>query len=123
MKRLILAIAVCVLTLSGCATTGPAQTPAEVAARVCPSVQIALTSLQGLVGLNETLVADMKTAQPIVAAACTGATVSAVDLKSLSASAIPTVITIVKASPLSADEQNQILLGLAAAQIIIASLP
>ena len=107
--------------VAACTTpSGQQETPAQIAAQVCPPTQAALTSLQALNGLPEGATKDLATVAPIVNAVCSAsATVTTVNLQSLAQNALPTIITIVKASPLSSDDQNKIILDVTAAQIIV----
>jgi hypothetical protein len=123
MKKLF-AIAI-LLTLSAC-VTAPVPlaplTPVQVAAQVCPPVQVALGSLQMLVGLPLGAQADLAAAVPLVAAVCSaGATANPASLQSLAQTALPLVLGVVKASALTAADQNNIVLAVGAAQIVIAA--
>jgi hypothetical protein len=124
MKKLYAVLAaVLVALVSGCATTGTVQTPAQIASQVCPPVQTALTSLQAVVGLSDDAKAKLAEAAPAVAAVCSaGSSVSVVDLKSLGANALPAVMAVVNASPLSDQDKTKIGIDLTVAQIVLSSV-
>ncbi|VVE49187.1 hypothetical protein [Pandoraea terrigena] len=124
MKRFaILAACAAVLSfvLAACSTTGQAvQSPAEVAARVCPPVEVAVTSLQQINGMSEAALKALADAQPIVNSVCAaGSTVDAVNLQTLASAGLPAIVTVVKASPLSAQDQDRVILGVTTAQILL----
>lgn len=124
MKRFaILAACAAVLSfvLAACSTTGQAvQTPAQVAARVCPPVEVAITSLKQVNGMSDAALNALDQAQPIVSAVCAaGTSVDAVNLQVLATAGLPAIITVVKASPLSAQDQDRIILGVTTAQILL----
>ncbi|VVE06314.1 hypothetical protein [Pandoraea sputorum] len=124
MKRiaLVAAFAAMILfALGACSTTGQAvQTPAQVAARVCPPVEVAITSLKQVNGMSDAALQALDDAQPIVSAACAaGVTVDTVNLQVLATAGLPAIITVVKASPLSAQDQDRIILGVTTAQILL----
>jgi hypothetical protein len=109
--------------LAGCATTGTVKTPAQIASQICPPVQTAVTSLQAVVGLSDEAKAKLADAAPIVAAVCSaGSSVSVVDLKSLGATALPAVMAVVNASPLSDQDKTKIGIDLTVAQIVLSSV-
>ncbi len=94
--------------------------PPKSPAQVCPPTEIAITSLQGLVGLPDAATKELAAAAPIVVAVCTaGATVNVTDLKSLASTALPAILTVVQASPLADQDKNRIALGIMAAQIVL----
>ncbi|BDD93556.1 hypothetical protein PanNE5_29960 [Pandoraea sp. NE5] len=124
MKRFaILAACAAVLSfvLAACSTTGQAvQSPAEVAARVCPPVEVAVTSLQQVNGMSDAALKALADAQPVVSAVCaSGSTVDAVNLQTLASAGLPAIITVAKASPLSAQDQDRVILGVTTAQILL----
>jgi len=124
MKRFaILAACAAVLSfvLAACSSTGQTvQTPAQVAARVCPPIEIAITSLQQVNGMSDAAVHALSEAQPVVSAVCAaGATVDTGNLQMLASAGLPAIITVVKASPLSAQDQDRIILGVTTAQILL----
>lgn len=121
---MLLAAGFAALVISGCASTGQKiQTPAQVASQVCPAATAAITSLQQVNGLSVSAQADLAKAAPVVAAVCAaGTTVNALDLKSLSATALPAILSVVNASPLADDVKTRIGIDLTVAQIVLASV-
>jgi len=114
------ALLLSVASLAGCAGIPPKniQTPAQIAAQVCPPVQATLTSLQALTNLSDTAQADLALAVPIVNAACgVGATVDASSLQALERTALPVLSDLVKVAALSPAEQD----GIMAAQIVLST--
>lgn len=124
MKRLSMLFAAGLVALaSGCATNGTVKTPAQIAAQVCPPATTAITSLQAVVGLSDEAKAKLAEAAPIVAAVCSaGSSVTVVDLKSLGANALPAVMAVVNASPLSDQDKTKIGIDLTVAQIVLSSV-
>ncbi|EON14858.1 hypothetical protein [Pandoraea sp. SD6-2] len=124
MKRFAI-VAACAAVLSfalaACSTTGQAvQTPAQVAARVCPPVEVAITSLQQVSGMSDAALHALADAQPVVNAVCAaGSTVDAVNLQTLASAGLPAIITVAKASPLSVQDQDRIVIGVTTAQILL----
>jgi hypothetical protein len=120
--------------LPGCASTGAtspvaggvpvlAQTPAQIAARVCPALTVTVTNLQGLVGLSDATEAKLSNAHVIVAAACgAGAVVDLASLQTLLNTGIPALADLVRGAGLPNDDKNQLLLGLSVAQVVLAGL-
>ncbi|WAL80938.1 hypothetical protein OYT13_13740 [Pandoraea sp. XJJ-1] len=107
--------------LAACSTTGQSvPTPAQVAARVCPPVEVAIASLQQVNGMSDTALHALSNAQPVVNAVCaSGSTVDSVNLQTLASAGLPAIITVAKASPLSAQDQDRIVLGVTTAQILL----
>jgi hypothetical protein len=123
MRKFMLLAAGLVALISGCATTGIVQTPAQVAAQVCPPTQTAIASLQAVVGLSDDAKAKLAEAAPVVAAVCSaGSSVNVVDLKSLGSTALPAVMAVVNASPLSDQDKTKIGIDLTVAQIVLSSV-
>lgn len=120
--------ALCVaLAACGTLTAGPGtpvgspagKSPAQIAAQVCPPLQATLTSLQGLI-LAPSAMADIALASTAVNTVCAlGSTVNLANLQTIVATALPALVTVVKASPLTVAQQNAIILDLSVAQIII----
>ncbi|VVE79442.1 hypothetical protein [Pandoraea sputorum] len=124
MKRFVIVAACAALlsfVLAACSTAGQAvQSPAQVAARVCPPVEVAITSLKQVNGMSDAALKALDDAQPIVSAACAaGVTVDAVNLQVLATAGLPAIITVVKASPLSAQDQDRVIVGVTTAQILL----
>ncbi|WP_353192091.1 hypothetical protein [Pandoraea pnomenusa] len=113
--------AVISLVLAACTTTTQSvPTPAQVAARVCPPVEVAITSLQQVSGMSDAALQALADAQPVVNAVCAaGSSVDAVNLQTLASAGLPALITVVKASPLSLQDQDRIVLGVTTAQILL----
>jgi len=124
MKRISMLLAAGLVALvSGCATNGTVKTPAQIAAQVCPPTQTAIASLQAVVGLSDEAKAELADAAPIVAAVCSaGSSVTVVDMKSLGATALPAVMVVVNASPLSDQDKTKIGIDLSVAQIVLSSV-
>lgn len=123
MKKVLLFVALS-LALFGCANQ-VVQTPAQVAAKVCPSLTTTITALQGLVGMNEEEITFLADAQKIIKPVCEMdlAKVQFSDLKTMVNDAVPKLDYVIKLSPLTDEQKNQSLLVIAAAQIVIANLP
>ncbi|VVE55210.1 hypothetical protein PCO31111_05023 [Pandoraea communis] len=126
MKRFaILAACAAVLSfvLAACSTSGQSvPSPAQVAARVCPPVEVAISSLQQVNGMSDTALKALSDAQPVVRAVCeSGSTADAVNLQTLASAGLPAIITVAKASPLSAQDQDRIVMGVTTAQILLAA--
>lgn len=118
------------LAITACAPMQPqgsSQSPQQIAAQLCPSVTIALMSLQSLEGISaaDTLALDKISSivTPVCAAVAGGGLVAAIDLKTFASTYSPVLVSIVKTSSLSTDQKNRILLDLAVAQIAITALP
>ncbi|AVF41489.1 hypothetical protein AL486_18650 [Pandoraea apista] len=126
MKRFAI-LAACAAVLSfavtACSTTSQSvPTPTQVAARVCPPVEVAITSLQQVSGMSDAALHALADAQPVVSAVCAaGSTVDAVNLQTLASAGLPAIVTVVKASPLSVQDQDRIVLGVTTAQILLAA--
>ncbi len=109
--------------LAACSTTAQSvPSPSQVAARVCPPVEVAIASLQQVSGMSNGALQSLADAQPVVSAVCAaGSTVDAVNLQTLASAGLPAIVTVVKASPLSAQDQDRIVLGVTTAQILLAA--
>jgi hypothetical protein len=111
--------------LAACATPNPsgvaaAQTPAEIAAQVCPPLQTTLAGLNALVGLPIDAKVDLATVTPIVAAVCAaGTTVNFASLQTLQKSALPALVNALQASGMAVEQQNALVLDLTVAQLIL----
>ena len=120
MKRiLVLASA---LALAACGTPpagGKAQTPAEVAAAVCPQVQGTLTAL-GALALEPKAMADLAIAGEAVKVVCgAGAVVEFASLQTMANSSLPMILGAIKDAGLEAAEQNRLVLNVTAANLIL----
>lgn len=70
--------------------------------------------------MGDTALRALADAQPVVNAVCAaGSTVDAVNLQTLASTGLPAIITVVKASPLSAQDQDRIVVGVTTAQILL----
>lgn len=109
--------------LAACSTTAQSiPSPSQVAARVCPPVEVAIASLQQVSGMSDGALQSLAEAQPVVNAVCAaGSTVDAVNLQTLASAGLPAIITVVKASPLSLQDQDRIVMGVTTAQIFLAA--
>lgn len=87
---------------AGCQTS-TVQTPAQIAAQVCPPAQAALAVLQTPGNtLSATAQSDLAKVAPMVAAVCSGAaTVSTTSLQSLLSSGMPLLISILQVAGVS----------------------
>ena len=123
LATLAFAIVSACLMLSGCATPAPGgkvQTPAEVAAAVCPQINVTLMSL-GALALDPKAMADIAIANEAVKLVCApGAVV--VDFSSLqnvANSSLPLLLGAVKDAGLEVAKQNELVLQLTGANIIL----
>lgn len=109
--------------LAACSTTAQSvPSPSQVAARVCPPVEVAIASLQQVSGMSNGALQSLAEAQPVVNAVCSaGSTVDAVNLQTLASAGLPAIIAVVKASPLSVQDQDRIVMGVTTAQILLAA--
>lgn len=111
--------------LAGCASmtgvtsgSAPQKTPAQIASQVCPVVQPTLASLQALVGLQPSIVADLGVASQVVATVCTvGSAVTTGNLQAMAGQVFPALVAAAAALPKV--QQNDTILALSAAQIIL----
>lgn len=119
MKKSLLLIAALVLGMAGCATNMSTQTPAQVADQVCPVVKSTMVSLSALsLGLSAT--SDLGRATLVVGAVCdVGKAVTTGNLQAMAGQVFPALVSVVKSTGMSVDQQNQVILDLSAAQIIL----
>lgn len=124
MKKALLSILGIVLVMAtaiACTATGGLvqQTPAQVAAQVCPPVNSGIDALQSMqASLSATAQKDLTTAEPIVTAVCAaGATVTSTSLRALAKTALPAISTIVQATNLP--NKNDVVLALGIAQGVL----
>lgn len=111
-----------VVLIAGCATApgAPRQTPQQIAAQVCPAVQITVANLLVLRGLSTEAHDELATAAPIVDAVCAGTqAVDLASLKRLADTALPALIKIADAAPLQPSVHDQIIMGLTVGQIVL----
>jgi hypothetical protein len=119
MKRFALILAA--VLLSACTATGgiKPQTPAQIAAQVCPPIQTTMTSLSAL-ALDPKVTADLAIADGAVNLVCgAGAKLDLSSLQAMNASALPAIIGAIKAAPLTDTQKNVLILDVTAAQIIL----
>lgn len=121
MKRLICILAA--VALAACSTIQgqPAPTPAEVAVRVCPSLQMVTTVLAVHGTLDPALEADLAIASPIINTVCAGGlSVKLSDLHDLATKGLPPLIKIIDLMPIpDADKQGaRIAIALTEAAIV-----
>lgn len=112
--------AVCV-SFAGCATTGTTQTPAQVAATICPALQseVSLLSASGVFtgGAQATLTNQVV---PDVASVCAaGVTVTKVTLQNLVSATIPVIVSAINVSSMSASQKNEAILAVGAFSMAI----
>lgn len=112
--------AVCVF-FAGCATTGSTQTPAQVAATICPALQseVSLLSASGVFtgGAQATLVNQVT---PDVASVCAaGVTVTSISLQNLVNATLPVIVSAINASPMLAAQKNEAILAIGAFSMAI----
>ena len=121
MKRILL-LAACIAMLAvlfGCATTP--QTPAQIAARVCPLMtdEVSTLAKAGIFtgGAQDTLTQKIQPAVDKVCAASSA--VTQVSLQSLSKEAAPLLIDLVNMSNLAKDDKSKAVLVIGTAQAMI----
>jgi hypothetical protein len=125
MKKIIAAIAagfVALASLAGCASTGSTtQTPAQIAAAVCPAVQTELATVESA-GVFTGGAADTLTNQviPDVAAVCS-ATESATStgISGIANTVIPLIVTAINNSSLDSSAKTTYILAIGAIQTTI----
>jgi len=107
--------------LGGCQTTpgAPAQTPAQIAARVCPPITAGLVSLQAIPQLSASDLAGIAKVSPMVDLVCSSsATVNITNLQTLGNTGFPAVIAVVQSSGLDPDKKQRVIGDIAALQVI-----
>jgi hypothetical protein len=107
-KIMLLAAGLAMLAFAGCANA-PTQTPAQIAANICPGIQSEISVLQvsGVFtgGAQATLTNQV---QPDVNAVCAaGATVTTASIRNLVSATFPIVITVIQNSSLSDTQKLQ----------------
>lgn len=112
--------------LAACSTVpavSTTQTPAQVAAQVCPQLQAVHDAFVATPGLLTQEEQDkLASAEPIVARVCAVATAtpSKPDLKAIAGIAVPVLLDVVQASTLPGQTKLQITLGVNLAKSLIA---
>ncbi|VWB75778.1 hypothetical protein BLA6993_03579 [Burkholderia lata] len=110
MKRISMLLAAGVVSsvalLSACSSFS-VQTPAQVAAKVCPLLQAEISTLSqaGVFTGGAAVTLNEKIAPNVDATCAAGATVTQVNVQSISSAVAPLLITVVKASGLSQSDQ------------------
>jgi len=122
-------IAASAFLVSGCQSLGTVQqSPAQVAAVLCPATNSAITQITAFnAAMAPTLpsaananVVIEKTVKPIVAGACAaGATITSTSVQELITQGIPAIAGIVAALPLAPTTQAAIQAGFAAAELAV----
>jgi hypothetical protein len=126
MKKILTLIVVAfAFCLAGCASlpkAATAQTPAQVAAQVCPSLQsvVSVLSVPGAIDASDA--ANVAKAAPVIASVCYApAAATAINLKSLQVDAVPVLLKAIQAAPnISSKDKQDATLGIAIAQAAIA---
>lgn len=104
------------------APTPPSKTPAQTIALVCPDLTITLQGLQALI-LPAGAAADLAIASQATNLVCgLGAVVNLTNLQTILTTGLPAVITVIKATNLPVAQQNQVILIVSAAQIVISGI-
>lgn len=122
MKSLfIAALAAACVSFAGCATTGTTQTPAQVAATICPALQseVSLLSASGVFtgGAQATLTNQVT---PDIASVCAaGATVTTVTMQTLVNATLPVIVTAINASSMTSAQKNEAILAVGAFSMAI----
>jgi hypothetical protein len=110
-------------TTTGGTVSPAAQTPAQVAAQICPPIQTALSGLNALAGLPLGAKTDLDTITPLVAGVCAaGESVNLASLQTLRQTALPAIINAVKASGMAVEQQNSMILDITAAQLVLTAV-
>lgn len=121
LKKISLIVTVTLATMFvtvGCKTpitiNGTPQTPAQIAAIVCPIVNSDLAALQQLTDISASDKAAIQTKlQPIVTAACAATgTVNISNLQSLATTGYPVAQSLIQNSSLNANDKNNALIAL-----------
>lgn len=130
MKKLMLlaaGIAASAFLVAGCQSLGSVQqSPAQVAAVLCPATNSAITQITAfnaamaptLPAAEDANAAIKKTVKPIVDGACAaGATITSISVQALIMQGIPAIAGVVAALPLPPATQSAIQAGFAAAEL------
>lgn len=121
MKKLYAALAVGLVALISACASIPQQTPAQIAAVVCPNIQTELATLQAsgvfTGGAEVTLTNKV---QPDVALVCgAGVTVTSLSLTNLASTTFPVVIALIGSSNLTQQDKTIAILAVGAIQTSI----
>lgn len=123
MKRSIL-LFIAFVALTACQTTGgTAPSLADIQAKVCPPVKAVLVVLENSPTVDTTLRTRLQGVEPLVFIACSGEIkADAVSLHELADQALPVLLEVIAAAPLSDDQKNAAILGIAVAQAAISAV-
>lgn len=123
MKRLFMPLAagIAASMLSACVTVGPTASPAQIAARACPLLtdELGTLALAGVFtgGTQDTLTKEI---QPAVDKVCEAAAVpTQMNLHTLSTSAVPLLVALVKASSLADTDKRKAILVIGTAKAML----
>ena len=123
MKQIAMIAAVSAI-LAGCVSVQAVQkqTPAEIAAQVCPNLEAAKEAIDATPGvLDAETQAKLDKAAPIIAKVCAASlSPSKPDLQSLSADAVPLLQAAVTAAPIDPAQKLAINFGITTAKNLIA---
>ena len=112
------------LMLAGCAVStvpgAKAQTPQQIAAAVCPQLNVTLLSL-GALALEPKAMADIAAATEVVKVVCEPGAVAIdfANLQTLANSSLPLLLGAVKDAGLAVEKQNELVLNLTGANILL----
>lgn len=123
MKRVLISLmaVLAIALLPACQTAGTTQiSVADTAARICPPVRAVMLTLSLSPGVSENAKEKLKEADPIVVAACAGASTG--DLKAMVNTVAPLVMTMVLESDLSDTEKQNAIILLTVAQVAVTEL-
>ena len=138
MKSLLKIVLLCLtLCISACVTNSPQvasinsdlsklpiplklQTPSQLATNICPVLQAELPIVSAAGFADPNITAQLAIAIPIINTVCSaGETVNAADLQSLAQTGVPSLIKVVQASTLSADQKQQAVLSIGLANAVL----
>lgn len=112
-----------IFALTACQTTGNKPTPAEIAAQVCPTMDVTLAVLQASPAISDGAKEEITRGQPIVRALCApGAIADVSSLADLSDRMVPVLIQAIGESTLKDKEKQTLLLSVALIQIALNSV-
>jgi hypothetical protein len=118
MKRISMLLAAGIVVLVSACASIPQQTPAQIAAVICPNIQTELTTLQeaGVFTGGAQVTLSTKV-QPDVALVCgAGVTVTTVSLTNLASTTFPVVIALIGSSNLTQQDKTIAILAVGAIQ-------
>jgi hypothetical protein len=109
------------VALTGCQTTaGNKPTPAEVTAKVCPSLMATVRVLMASPSVTDGAKEEMVRVAPLAHALCApGAVTDVTGLADLADVTLPTLMTAVSTSTLPDADKNNLLLAIALVQIAV----